>query len=521
MVQDTEKPQTSDKVQDIASAKSADTTTADRKTQRDQQVLEINRQMSSLEGAIDKLNKKVNSTNRKIKSEVDRLTTSDAEITDKVADTYKQMGVIDTALVSLNTDSSKIGADLKKVNSKVKAFEKKSAKALDSVVEQQAVINDEFKAQYASIVERAEKLSKKATSITTKLNKSIKSHRKELSELEARIVSELETIAEASQQRDSNLGKQIDDATSEISSQKAKMMIMQRVDEALEKRAASLEANAERLLDETEELRKTTDALDVLTSKLSSDVEVLEQKTALLAEQNEQQQGDIDTLHDKSEHQAQSLLALGRKVGRHFGLLGAISLLLLLAIIGLYLFDQYQRDVDMAAQTERDGATVEQVAKLQTQVGNGQVASRQAEQQIGDLQQSIEGIKQDMQGMTDQVESLDGRLQYMSPLYSFGSDNTIRGEHGLAALNPEHFSIRLATVDQKQEMYQVAQRYSGYLKDHDLAYYNDADGRYVLIYGSEFESEEAVVAALRTLPRYINFEKIGTLSNREILGSLK
>jgi predicted nucleic acid-binding Zn-ribbon protein len=522
MKQDTDKPHTTEKVKSINPAKAVKTkSTSTRKTERDQQALEINQQMSALETAIDKLNKKVNTTNRKIKTEVDRINTSDAEITDKVADTYRQMGVIDSSLTDLNKSSSKISADLKKVNTRIRGFEKQSAEALQQAVAHQTEVNDEFKAQHEDILERAEKLSKKATSITTKLNKSIRDHRKDLSELEARIIAELESVAEASQRRDFDLDGKIEGASKEIDSQKARMLIMQRVDKALEKRAASLEASTDRLIADSESLRQSTDALDVLTSKLATEVDALEQHTAQLAEQNAEQQGYIDALQDATDQQASSLVALGRTEQRHFSILGGVALLLLLAIVGLFLFDHYQRETDMTLQSKREAVTHEQVAKLQTRVTNEQITSRQTEQEIGALQQNIESIKQEMLGITDQVESLDGRVQYLAPLYSFGRDNTISGAHGLSGLNQDHFAIKIATVEQKQELYQVAQRYSGYLQKHDLAYFTDADGRYVLIYGADFESEEAVVSALQDLPRYINFQKIGIISNREVMSTLQ
>jgi hypothetical protein len=64
--------------------------------------------MISVESSIDKLNKKLNETNRKIKSDITRLTEPDAEITDKVTDTYKQLGVIEgTSLIVLRKSPKK------------------------------------------------------------------------------------------------------------------------------------------------------------------------------------------------------------------------------------------------------------------------------------------------------------------------------------------------------------------------------------------------------------------------------
>ncbi len=80
----------------------------------EKQVIEINDQITAVEGSISTLTKKLNATNKQVKSDVNRLTTSDAEITDKVADTYKQLAVIDNTFGELSKQSNKITVDLKK-----------------------------------------------------------------------------------------------------------------------------------------------------------------------------------------------------------------------------------------------------------------------------------------------------------------------------------------------------------------------------------------------------------------------
>ncbi len=518
MAQEIDKADVDSTVHNIATAK--EPSVENKKNQREQQVLEINTQMTALESSIDKLNKKLNTTNRQIKSDVKRLTESDADITEKVADTYKQLGVIETSLENLNAESSKINADLKKVNKQIKTFEKQSAAALNTAIEQQAEINGEFRDSHDAIIKRAEKLSKKVSTISTKLNKSIRDNSKALTALEAKIVSELENIAQASEQRDSDLDGKITSANDEISTQKAKMLMMQKVDEALEKRAAALEDTTSKLIDDSEELRKSTDALDVLTTKLAGEVEALEIHTAQLAAQNAEQQGFIDTLQQKSEELATSLLALARLEKKHVSILGGISLLLLLAIIGLFVFDQYQRNQDGLAQSDRATAVDQQVNQLQGQVQNEQLASQVFEAEIAGLQQNIDSIKQEMQGMNDQVESLDGRVQYLAPLYNFGSDNTIHGSHWLQQLKPEQFSIRIADVSDKQELYEIAQRYNNYFTQ-ELAYFVNSDDQYTLIYGGQFETEQEVVDAVAEMPRFMNFQRIGVVANSEVLAQLK
>lgn len=494
---------------------------------KEKQVLEINKQMSSLEDSIAQLNKKLNTTNKQIKSDVNRLVESDSEITEKVAETYKKLGAIESNFQDLNQESKKINADLKKVNKTIKDFEKTSKAALTEVIETQAEVNEEFKQVNQDLIERAEKLAKKATTLTRKLNKSIKENSKALTELEGKIVSELENVAQSSEDRDAKLDGKIDAANQELDSQKAKILLMQNVDEALDKRASVLEQTAEKLLEDTEELQDSTETLNILTSKLVDDVEALEAHTAHLAEQNLQQQHQLDDLEEKSASLKQALLALTKLEKKHFQILGSASLLLLVAIAALFFFEQYQRDSENVLEAQRNAQVEEQMTDLQAQVHEEQATSTVFSSDINQLQDnvqtmlaSIEGINAEMVSMNDQVQSLDGRVRYIAPLYNFGTDNTIHGSQWLSQLNPEHHSIKVASVADKQDLYEVAQWYNHYFTD-DLGYFTDDQGQYTLVYSGKFETEAQADAAMGDMPRFMNFERISAISNAEILQQIQ
>lgn len=490
------------------------------KSKKQSQVLEINKQMSSVEASITQLNKKLNDTNKQIKADVMRLNESDAEITDKVAETYKQLGSIEATFQQLNRQSSKINSELNQVNATVKSLEKSSADALNQAIDQQSHVNDEFKQVHADIIDRAEKLSKKATSISSKLSKSIKDNSKALSELEARIVTELENIAQSSEQRDTRLDHKISANNDELSSQKAKMMLMQSVDEALDKRASALETTSAELLKDSAKLKDASQMLNVLTAKLSADVEALELHTASLAEQNQQQQGFIEALQEKTSTISHNLLALATLENKHFRTLAASSLLLLIAILVVFIYGEYMRNADATIAAQNNTQVNEQVSSLQTEVKDEQMASQTFHAEIASLQHNMVEIQKEMQDMNDQVESLDGRVQYLAPLYNFGSDNTIHGSQWLKQLKPELFSIKIATVATKQDLYEIAQRYNYYL-DQDLAYFETADKQYTLIYGGQFESDQQLSETLRRMPRYMGDQRLGAISNSEILQQIK
>jgi len=507
------------------------TSDAELTAKSEQQVIEINNQMTAVEGSISTFTKKLNATNKKIKTDVTRLTTSDAEITDKVTDTYKQLAVIDNTFEGLSKQSKKITVDLKKINSTLSAFKKSSTTALNHVIDTQSEVNEEVKQQHEKLIQRAEKLSKNAKTISTKLTKSIRENSKALAELEIKIITDLENVAQLSQTRDDKLNDKIKTSNDEIRSQKAKMLLMQSVDEALEKRAAALEITSEKLIEDSQSLKDTTNTLDILTSKLSADVESLESHTARLAQENIEQQAQIDELQVNTGSLTRTLLALAMLEKKHFRALAAGSLLLLLAVIATFFYGEYARDTDQAVEVQRNTVINEQVSNLQNKVEDEQMASQVFYSEIIELQNNLTQVKSELQQkteaitaeiveMNDEVQSLDGRVQYLAPLYNFGSDNTIHGSQWLSTLDQNKVSIKVATVTDKQEMYDIAQRYSNYFTE-ELAYFISADKRYTLIYGGKFNDEQQIKDTLRRMPGYINFEPISSISNAEILQQIK
>jgi len=498
---------------------------------KEKQVLEINKQMSVLEGSISNLTKKLNATNKKIKSDVTRLTSSDAEINDKVAETYKQLGVIESTFNDLSSQSNEITADLKKVNSTIRAFKKSSSEALNNAIDTQSDVNNEFKLQHEELITRSKKLSKQAKTISTKLTKSITDNSKALAELEAKIITELENVAQLSQTRDDKLDNKIKSADKELSSQKAKILLMQSVDEALGKRASALEVTSKKLIEDSQSLKDSTETLDILTSKLSGDIETLEIHSANLAQQNLEQQGQIDTLDKKTGSLTRTLLALATLEKKHFRVLASSSLLLLLAVIGAFFYGEYMRDTEQAVEAQRNNLINEQVSDLQNKVEDEQMASQVFYSEIIELQnnlthvqteldQKTEQISAELVEMNDEVESLDGRVQYLAPLYNFGSDNTIHGSQWLSKLDENKLSINIGTVADKQDMYEIAQRYNHYFTE-ELAYFKSSDDQYTLIYGGNFNDEKQVKDVLRKMPRYINHELIASISNAEVLQQIK
>ena len=487
--------------------------------QREHRVLEINQQMSTLEASIEVLDEKLTSTNQQIQSDVERLTDSDADITERFTSTYKQLGIIEASLQQLSTESGRLNTELEQVNTNIRAFEQEAAAALDNAVETQSEVNDTFRLNHEEIIDRAKKLSQKASELSSRLTNSINENSKALAELEERVVSELETVANASEQRDVELNNRIDSISEGLSNQKAKMLLMQDADAALANRATALETTSDQLTNDSAKLQESTEELNLITDKLGADVEALKAHSRQLAEQNTKQEGFINSLMDRTTILSNSLLALSRTEKMHFNIMSVISLLIILTMVTVYYIYQQQREQDLIMQSTRDMAITQDVVLLQGQLANEQSAKTRLQQEVVDLQQNIVQMEGQIKGMNDQVESLDGRVQYLAPLRSFGIDNTIHGSHWLQQLQPESYSIHVATVADKQDMYDIAQRYNRYFPD-ELAYYIDQEQRYHLIYGGKFVTQHDAIQTISRMPRYINNQPLWVIANASALAEI-
>ncbi len=512
--------------------RSTDTTSASKnlvslkERNNEKQVLEINKQMSEMELSIDKLNKKLNTTNRTIKNEIKSLSSTDTDITKKVSDTYKQLGALEQSYNELGKLSSQVNKDLNKVNTKISKFEKASSKKLEDVITNQSEINNELNFASTELLAKAEKLSKRVETVSRKLNKSIRDNTKSMTDLETKVVSELELISENSKKTESKLKTSIKSTTQKISYQKAQILLMQSVDEALDKRALQLESTTDNLLSETDNLKQATQTLNKLAAKLTDDIQTLQNHTSELAEQNIKQQGMIDTLQEQSSTLSRSLFALADLESRHFKTLGLMGILLVLAIVGVFYYQQYEIQTATSQQANYNVEQGDKINRLSSQITEEQMASQILHSDIKSIQNELTTTKQKLHNVTtavvnmnDQLQSVDGRLQYLSPLYNFGTDNTIHGSEWLIKLNEKAWSIKIATVQDKQELYEIAQRYSYYFTK-DLGYFVKGN-QYTLVYGGDFENKEVTAALLRKMPRFMNSNELTAIENSSFLSTIK
>ncbi len=473
---------------------------------------DINRMMDALEQNLDKLDKKLGNSNRKTRKDIRELLASDAEIGDKVAEIYRQLGLVDARFTDLKKDSGTIRQELDRLLDRIESVREQSLQALADSLENQGAINLDLQQAQQSLIERAETLAKKTTALTRRLNKSIKDNSQALTELEARIVSELERVADDSEKRDEALDGQ-------LQQHQARMLRLQRVDEALDKRAGQLETLTGQLLDDSETLQQQTEMLSVVTERLNADLEALQLKSARLEVESLRHRGLIEQLQHSGRELGQSLLALGRREDRRFIALSLFGLLLLVALLALFGYGQLQRSEDSLVLEQRAVDTQNQIQDLQTRVLDEQMISRVSGENIHALQQKVAKVEKQLVMVKDQIGSLDGRIGYIAPFSGFGGDNVIHGSEWLSRLDPRKYSIRISGFESKQALFDLVQRYNHYLTQ-PLGYYPNGRGGYDLVYGGDFADAGEVEENLRWMPGSMDFRPLETVSNRQILSAI-
>jgi len=200
---------------------------------------------------------------------------------------------------------------------------------------------------------------------------------------------------------------------------------------------------------------------------------------------------------------ARSLLALTNTEKFHFRSVSGALLLVFLLVTTLYF---YQNSIN---------EDFSKVAGLQQQntITNDKLMAMNEK-----LEGDIKKTNSKLLDLNDQTDSLDGRLNRVSPFSQFGRDNIIHGPQWLAGQPSNMLVIQLSMVSDKKALYEIAQRYSYHLKQQQMAYYavKTVQGdKYVLTYGS-FASNAEVSAVLYRLPYYMNRQRPNVVAMTEV-----
>ncbi len=459
---------------------------------------DINAKINLLENSLDELQSELDVINRSVGEGLERLSDKDLDLTSKVSETYKRLGEIDNTYKSLSSISENIDTEVKKLATDIVDVSKRSAADLEELQSSSSGKSTELAQQHDQLVEHVNKLVQNSQETGEQLSQSIHDNTDALLKLEKELVAEIDALANATNERSENI-------ENEVEIGRARILQLQAIDDALEKRAASLETNAAELTQKTRELHASTNMLEMRTDELSSIVDKLLETSANHGSM-------ITAIQNNAAQLGRSLAALTGTEKKHFRILSGAFVVALIAVALLYFYQQSIVQDDALLTAERTQVIDQQITGLQAenQLSSASMSDMQNDLVVLNkkLAAEVNSIEHKMQGMDDQVQSLDGRINDISPFSQFGKNSIIHGPQWLAEQNADSYVIQLASVTDKKELYEIAQRYSHYLKD-ELSYYtlsNTRGNSYVLV-SSGYDSERKAAGTLWNMPRYINHQR--------------
>lgn len=423
---------------------------------------ELNAKINRIDTNLDDLKNELNDVNEGVKDSLITLSDKGADLTGRVSATYKQLGKLEESYYSLTEKSSLIKEEIDIVSKTLVAFSDKS----DADIEKLTASHD-------GLIEKTHELVQKSRKTARKLNKSIKENAAAMKILEERLTSEIELLATTSQKRDDAL-------EADIKNQKARLLLLQEVDKALEKRAATLEDSTKELYKQSKDLSKSHNLLDRRANDLATDIMVLQK-------QGNEHSGLIHTIQEHATSLTGSVIELAKLEKKRFIGLSSVLAILILAIIAY--------TVNQQSNWKTEAVTNETV-QTDLQTINNKLLS---------INNHVQTVDDRVQNMNDSMKSIDGRLNTVTPLSQFGGDNTLHGPQWLAQQSGNQLIIQLAFVSDKQSLYQIATQYSFYLKEK-LAFLPVGTDKYMLVYGG-FQNQQDAQIALGSLPYYIEFNR--------------
>ena len=463
---------------------------------------DINNKIDSLDSDLAKLRAELAIINGSVEEGLDRLGDTDTDLTAKVSETYKRLGEIDNAYKSLLEISSRIDTDIQRLNGDVTTVAKESATGIKNL--EQTTI-----AQSSAIAEKNEQVASRVNQLveTSKLtndlfNEKIQSATSNMLQIEQKVIAEIESLSSKTQEKTESLDNAVEN-------NRAKILKLQSIDEAIIRRATTLEITSAELTMKSKQLDESVDQLQINSEELSQGIEALRQHTHDLEQKIGTHGKLIAGLQQASTGIAANVAALADREKRHFNFATSGFVILLIVIAIVFFAQQIQSGMNDSRFAERSEQVDNQIADLQ-QVQSS--AASVTEDALAHIETKIEQMNRAVQDTRDQVQSVEGRFNQVSSFSEIGDDNTIHGKQHINELPAQNYTVQVAYVDDKDSMYTIAQRYNGYLKDR-LYYFEvpvSSSGamksKYVLLSGNYSSSQQAV-AASQLMPAYIERQR--------------
>ena len=467
---------------------------------------DINNKITALDTDLAQLRMELGTINNSVEEGLDRLGDTDTDLTAKVSETYKRLGEIDNAYKSLLEISSRIDRDIQKLNGDVSSVAEQSATGIKTLEQSTIAQSNEFTQKNQQVVSRVSQLVETSKLTSELLGQKIQATTDTILQIEKRVVSEIEHLSTSTREKTDAIESAVDNT-------RARIIKLQSVDEAIIRRATTLEISSAELTVASQHLGASVDQLELSSEMLSHGIDNLKSRTDALETLTASQGTLIGGLQKTAADISDRLALLAGREGRHFNIITAAFLLLVIATGVLYFSQQEQmleRDVFVdnrvdglqQALTGSDVLTNESLAVLNDKIELVN-ASMQEE-----LKKEIAQVDFNMQEVADQVQSVEGRLNESSPFSQIGDDNIIHSAQRINALPKENFTVQLALTHDKNLMYEIAQRYNFYLKD-SLFYFEVADEnavRYALLSGN-YTTKKQALAAIDEMPKYIDMQQ--------------
>jgi len=474
---------------------------------------DINKKITSLDTDLEQLRGELVLINKSVEEGLDRLGDTDTDLTAKVSETYKRLGEIDNAYKALIEISSRIDTDIQKINGDVSTVAVQSATGLKNLEKSSIEQSHEFTQKNQKIVSKVNQLVENSKLTTELLGHKIQSATDSMMLIEKNVVSEIERLSDDSK-------KTAETIQGSVESNKAKIIKLQSVDEAIIRRATTLEISSAELTVKSQNIESSIDELEQNTKSLATGLEVLEGRTNSLELLAEKHGTFIGGLQKTTIDIAESVKALAGREQRRFSLLTSSFVLLLIAIAVIYFSQQNQfslSDMNIAERSDKVDNQIVNIQQAQTSnkaLTDGSIS--QLETKVEELNITLQDeiktkvafVEAKMTTLDDQVQSVQGRFNQSSPFSNIGDDNVIHSESWIANMPAENYVVQLAFVDNKDVLYEVAQSYNFYLKDSLSQFSVNENGKekYVLLSGN-YATQQQAKRAVADMPRYIDMQR--------------
>lgn len=474
---------------------------------------DINKKITSLDRDFEQMRAELVHINQSVEVGMDRLGDTDTDLTAKVSETYKRLGEIDNAYKALIAISSRIDADIQKINGNVSEVAVQSATGLKNLEQTSITQSNEFTQKNQKVVSKVSQLVETSKLTSEMFTQKIQAATDGMLLIEKNVIAEIERLSAVTDSK-------TDAIQSSVESNKAKIIKLQSVDEVIIRRATILEISSAELTVKSQNITASLETLQQTTNYLSDGLVKLKDRTDALEALTAKHESFIGGLQKSTAEIADKLNSLTGREGRHFNIFTVSFLLLVITTAVIYFSQQSQFDLSEIKMSEHTGIVDNKVANLQ-QVQASTVVTTDAS--LAELEAKIEKLnitlKQEIgseiasvsakvETINDQVQSVEGRFNQSSPFSAIGDDNIIHGKSWLASMPAENFIVQLAFVDNKEALYEIAQRYNFYLKASLATFEVDEAGskKYVLLSGN-YATQQQAMNAIVEMPRYIDMQK--------------